>query len=143
MPEQTFPLSLSLYGVEMEADLSDDAAGIAMSNGYIAGGLPVQEFFDTFNTFLLSPACSCVDLDGPLFDLSQGINGGACTQSPDTSSCSGEVGGACAALVDGCVFFVPILGGQADLDLDGDGFEDAYSTYLTISAEGANLIGAQ
>jgi len=143
--ELSFPLSdtitldLLADSARLKGGLSSDASGVTMVDGSLSGAVPLTSVIGALNAYVASDTCACVT-GGPLVDLSQGVGPQACNANIDASACPS--GDTCGTIVGACAFVVPILAGQADIDLDGDGTKDAISLYIHLTATGTNISGA-
>ncbi|MEL6178658.1 MAG: hypothetical protein AAFS10_06875, partial [Myxococcota bacterium] len=119
------------------ADASVDGDGVALADGELAGAVPLTAVVDALNNFLASDNCACLELDGPLI-TGEGA-AFACTGSPG-GTCSGD-DAICGTIASACGLAVPIVVGQADIDLSGDGVSDSISVFIRIGASGATVTG--
>ena len=137
-----FALDVTLSGAYLSGVLSTDEAGVAMAEGTLAGAVGVPDFMEVINDFLLSENCACLGLDGPMIDVSLGAVPEACVGQFDGEACASEgMENTCAQAASTCDLFVPLIYGQADLDLDGDGSLDALSAFVRIQMRGADIVG--
>lgn len=133
------PLSLKLGSLTGELAVSGE--GVALSDGVLAGALPVRDVVAGVNAFVGSDACACLGLDGPLIDL-DAPQDAACNASATPEACGESVAEAqCASLAGACSLWVSVMSGGADLDLDADGAPDAYSLMMTLEMSPAVVEG--
>ncbi len=145
-----FALSIPLGGVSLDVvvdragltgDVSGDANGIDIAGGTLSGAVSLASIVDALNGYLQSDSCSCLGLNGPLIDLSAGIGPQACSGMYDDSTCADEGQDICSTIAGACVLAVPVIAGQTDIDLNGDGDPDAISVYLELEMSGTNISG--
>ena len=129
-------LDLSLENVTIEGKVVVDELGIALDDVGLSGGFSVDKLVGLLNDFLVSDECSCADIDAPLISLD------GCLGEADASACVDEKA-ICASLVASCGLLGQILLGNADLDIDGDGTNDALSVYLRMDGVGTRVEGVQ
>jgi hypothetical protein len=141
VPLGEIALNVTISEAEIEGNLSEDAGGIAASGVTLAGVLSLENLIDALNAFLQSGQCTCLGLEGPLIDLSLGAGPQACVGQFDDSTCADEGQDLCATIAGACILAVPVIAGQTDIDLDGDGTSDALSVFIRIEMEGTNISG--
>lgn len=154
---QNVNLQLPVRDVTIDADLIVDTLGLAVSDGELSGYVVVDELFEAYNG-LVTASCACAaDLLGnqPLFSKSSGKWVGQCKPHDSTDTVTGVLevcdepseavcenligdkiglGGACG-LIGGAV------GDLADLDIDGDGTNEALSVGLRANGVPATILG--
>ncbi|MBH23454.1 MAG: hypothetical protein CMH57_03110 [Myxococcales bacterium] len=131
------PIELLVDSAQIMADASADGSGVALANGELSGAVPLSAIIDALNGYLASDSCACLELDG---DLITGSGASfSCTGTP-AGSCSGDAE-ICSTIANACRLAVPIVSGQADIDLSGDGTADSISVFIRLEAQGATLSG--
>lgn len=120
--------SFFAQAVVADADLQEDGNGAAAVAGRLSGGIPLAEWFGAYNAFTQAN-CDCLQLDGPLFSWEIDPDEGFVVSCADSSfSVCSDVGteGTCQQMATFCAYG-GVFTGIADLDLDGDGINDAMS----------------
>jgi hypothetical protein len=141
--------------VRISADVTPGAdleAGgrVALTNGELSGTVSLDEMFGALNT--VAEACSCISQSThPVFveEVNNGTPNWVCTSTDqDNSSCQNDSSATqmCQTLADnesafGCSYVAQVIDSQADLDLDQDQHEDAYSLGAEFEAVGASIVG--
>jgi hypothetical protein len=130
------PLDLLVDSAKIVGEISTDANGIALANADLSGAVPLGSIIDALNGYLSSDSCACLGLDGELISGSGASF--SCTGSFDAGSCSGDAE-ICGTIANACRLAVPIVSGQADIDLSGDNVNDAISVFIHLSAIGTDI----
>jgi hypothetical protein len=139
IPIAGLELSLVVSSARILGEVGTDGTGVTLSNGYLVGAVSVQSLVDALNGFLTSDTCTCLGLDSAPIDLSQGALM-ACPQGVDSSACT-EDSEICGTIIGACGLAVQVVSGSADVDLDGDGENDAISLVIGMEMEGAVIAG--
>jgi hypothetical protein len=129
-------LNLTLEKVTIEGSVETDDLGIALKDVGLSGGMDIEKLIGLLNDFLVSDECACADIEAPLIALD------GCLGQAEASSCMDEKA-ICSSLVASCELLGQILLGNADLDLDDDGENDALSVYLKMGGVGTRVEGLQ
>lgn len=152
------PLSFEIFGVTIGATIEDaeiggtvdaqqsalDGTGVYISDGTIAGNIPLKDVYDSINSFVGSN-CSCIEgLSGDLIQYQESdISSASCqTAGSDfTNNCGEEtdVETACGAIAGACGVVSQVV--SPDKDTDNDGVNDAISVGANFSASGAEITG--
>ncbi len=141
VPLGGIPLAFVIEDAVMRATLSQDAAGIRVTSATIAGVLPLQSLIDTVNDFLLSEECACIHLETPLVDLRAGVGRETCVGEPRPNRCVEDGRAECATISSSCRLFMDLMFNEVDIDTDGDGVDDAFSIFLSLSGRGTSING--
>jgi len=131
--------------LSLQADMQPDAdlsAGgrVTLSNGRLGGAVSLSDFFGTLNK--MASTCDCIRSQ-PLF-IEESPNRFACAR-PLQSECELSPDPLCTALSvrQQCDLIAEAVSNQKDVDLDGDGLNDALSFGATFSAVGASIQGVE
>lgn len=129
--------------LSMQADVLPDAdlrAGgrVTLENGRLGGAVSLGDFFATINK--MASTCDCIRSQ-PLF-IEESPNRWACVR-PIEHECELSPDPLCAGLSvrQQCELIAEAVTNQKDVDLDGDGLDDALSFGATFSAVGASIQG--
>jgi hypothetical protein len=145
---EDFPFGVPLGDIVLEIVVSDaqftgqvgeDALGITLTDGTIAGSVPLQSIVDGLNAYVTGESCSCLGLDTPLI-----IGSGSsfnCTGIAETSTCADLGQDNCATIYRLCATAVLIIGDATDIDADGDGDNDSLSMLLHVQMAGTQITG--
>ena len=135
-----FVLRSKAEAVAWESVLQQDRAGVEFFEVTVTGAVPLTEVLGGINDYLLDGQCACLGLRGPLIDLDAGVGPQACSQDYDDSMCFGDpISETCSTIAGACILAVPVIAGQTDVDLNGDGVPDALSFSANASGQGAFL----
>jgi len=162
-------ISLTINGATIEgtvdgenSDLSDGGDGVVIEEGRLGGYVLAKDLLGLVDSLLSD--CNCLDLgdgENAITFPTQGDDSETDLQPPSCGENSGEecrIGctqavqeatsmDACSGAEGVCGFAgticgqLSILTGGADLDIDGDGTNDAFSAGALIEATGANITG--
>ena len=111
--------------------------GVGLRDGRLTGGVTIESIARFLNDFVAAPGCACLGLEGPLIVLDRGV-ADACSVPIDASGC-GDDQTSCRFFAERCRIIVPMFTGNADVDSDGDGQNDALGVDLIIQALGVAL----
>ncbi len=134
----TIQLALTAERARIKGDASLDALGIKLTDGTLSGAVPLVSVAEALNAYISSDNCSCVT-GGDLIDTSGGAGDLACN-ALDASNCSGDQD-ICGTIVGACGIAIGIIGSELDIDLDGDGQNDALSVFIRMEAQGTVITG--
>ncbi len=141
IPLGDVPLPLIIDRATLRGEVSVDAPGIGLADGTVGGVIRFGNFIGALNALLQSDFCSCLGLDSPMIDLSLGNGPRACVGQFDSGTCEQRGQGLCGALADNCGLIMLILPGQMDVDTDNNRRNDAFSVFLRLEGQGADIIG--
>lgn len=161
-------ISLTINGATIEGEINESEtdignSGVVIENGKLGGYVTAKDIVRLIDNLLSD--CNCLglgegedaivyptkgddsepDLTPPSCDENSGEEckvGCSSTVEMNTDQCGGDAGGVCGAAGDVCGLFSSLLT-FADLDLDGDGTNDAFSAGALFEATGANIVGVE
>lgn len=144
--------SLNLYDVKFEAQLVEDEAlcqgvcseqevvdGVVVGSAKLGGVLPADEIFAAMNEQYRFCSCAGVNPNENVLTWAPNEFSGtllaSCQAEIDASQCSAA--DYCSTLRDVCGY-APVVGMAFDLDLDQDGYNDAFSVGLRLGISGVD-----
>ena len=102
----------------------------------------MQSIIEGINTFTGPESnCTCLGLEAPLIDVSDGLDKPVCAQPAADNPCAERGKQSCLQIANICNLAADTIIEMADFDLDGDGTNDAISTFFRFEAAPATLLG--
>jgi hypothetical protein len=132
-------ISNAMIEAEVDAANSSLEAGVALTNGKLGGIVLADDIIAAVNA--VASTCTCLALEGEL--LEKDAMGIFQCATPDTAGCDENVSeeSTCLTLVDQCALLALLPDISTDVDVNGDGLNDAVSVGATFTAAGAVIGG--
>jgi hypothetical protein len=136
-------LNLLISNAKISADVDLDntslEGGVALTNGKLGGYVLADDIISAVNS--VASTCECLGLEGEL--LEKDASGIYQCATPDTAGCDENVSeeSTCLTLVDQCALLALLPDLSTDVDVNGDGVNDAVSVGATFTAAGAIIGG--
>ena len=97
----------------------------------------MSRLVETLDEYVRSSECACLGLEESVIGID-----GCLVEPPSGDACTGEAS-FCAAIVAGCEVLGDVMLRNSDIDLDGDGENDAISVFLRMEMTGTTLTGVR
>ena len=138
---------VALSGMTSEGPMG----GLGLSDGELSGHVLLDDFFNAYNVAAEALCGTCANLTGDVYTINAKTGEWEATGcATDTYACVLPDEMSCATLVSDdflgggvCGLIPGIIGGVADLDLDGDGTFESLSAGIRTAGVPGEIVGVQ
>jgi len=134
-------------GVRLEAQITADGSGYALTDGRLCGYVTMENYFINPSNAFVAEHCDCLNITGALM-VPDGDGRYSCNPSMAAPTCdpddpdTGEQQKICNAFTQYCSTWMTLMPMFVDVDLEGDiSIGEALSFGMTFSAAGAGISG--
>lgn len=114
-----------------------DGDAVSIEKVEVGGIIAMEELFEEVNQ--VAAECACLGNPEQYFEYDETSSTASCDESIDAEACEGQ----CAGIAQTCQGLSPILTIWPDIDLNGNGIDDAVSVGLTLEARPGAILGVE